>query len=504
MPRGRIALALPGLAPAAEALVAWTVEPMPKTHVVHEPAAVLHAVRFSRSTAPLLSDDWFGEPNCLESAAALMSHPSAKQSYFESEIGRQARTIGRTAAALVATVTDDPKSRIAALLAPLGWYALAATEPQSITPDLAAGIGRKLARRWQLPNWLTDVLVNLTTDGEALDDVADEVDRVRLVRSAIAEAEHRVGSLGIVAAGRTTQWAAVSIDDAWPKSRTPAVSHSLLPHLLKTVATARRRAGLAIVPRLETENEVVRAALDRAHAQSRTELHDAKLESLAEFAAGAGHEINNPLAVISGHCQRLMNREGDPEKRAQLGTVIRQTMRIHGIVRGLMQFARPPKPHRDVVAVPVMVEDVIGELNDLKADAAVAIDVIADDEDALVTADAAQVKTILHHVLRNAIEAAGTNGRVDVTLSTDGPTYRIEIEDTGLAPTAEQREHLFDPFFSGRSAGRGRGLGLSIAWRLARVNGGDVVYAPTADGTTRFVLTLPLEHAGTIPIRRAG
>jgi signal transduction histidine kinase len=53
------------------------------------------------------------------------------------------------------------------------------------------------------------------------------------------------------------------------------------------------------------------------------------------------------------------------------------------------------------------------------------------------------------------------------------------------------REHLFDPFFSGRSAGRGRGLGLPTAWRLARNNGGDVVFAGTSGEATRFVLSLP-------------
>jgi signal transduction histidine kinase len=51
---------------------------------------------------------------------------------------------------------------------------------------------------------------------------------------------------------------------------------------------------------------------------------------------------------------------------------------------------------------------------------------------------------------------------------------------------------MFDPFFSGRSAGRGRGLGLPTAWRLAREHGGDVRHVPHPDGPTRFVLALPV------------
>src|SRR5207302_476622 len=73
----------------------------------------------------------------------------------------------------------------------------------------------------------------------------------------------------------------------------------------------------------------------------------------------------------------------------------------------------------------------------------------------------------------------------------DAAHVEIVIEDNGPGPAALEREHLFDPFFSGRPAGRGRGLGLPTAWRLARQHGGDVRFMRPADGPTRFVLTLP-------------
>jgi two-component system NtrC family sensor kinase len=63
------------------------------------------------------------------------------------------------------------------------------------------------------------------------------------------------------------------------------------------------------------------------------------------------------------------------------------------------------------------------------------------------------------------------------------------IEDSGPGLTAEAAEHAFDPFYCGRTAGRGRGLGLATAWRLARQNGGDLRFDPTAAPVTRFILT---------------
>ena len=74
-------------------------------------------------------------------------------------------------------------------------------------------------------------------------------------------------------------------------------------------------------------------------------------------------------------------------------------------------------------------------------------------------------------------------------------TLELIVEDNGSGPCPTIREHLFDPFFSGRSAGRGRGMGLPIAWRLARQQGGDVRFDGVEDGVTRFILSLPLAPA---------
>jgi two-component system, NtrC family, sensor kinase len=64
------------------------------------------------------------------------------------------------------------------------------------------------------------------------------------------------------------------------------------------------------------------------------------------------------------------------------------------------------------------------------------------------------------------------------------------VEDGGPGLTAEAAEHAFDPFYCGRSAGRGRGLGLPTAWQFVRQNGGELRYAPAPDGPTRFVVSL--------------
>ena len=90
-------------------------------------------------------------------------------------------------------------------------------------------------------------------------------------------------------------------------------------------------------------------------------------------------------------------------------------------------------------------------------------------------------KPALTSLLRNAVEAAPEDGWARVTVEHAGESLRVVVEDSGVGPTTAQQVHMFDPFYSGRSAGRGRGLGLPAAWRLAREQGGDVAFDPTPD-----------------------
>src|SRR6478752_5710914 len=84
--------------------------------------------------------------------------------------------------------------------------------------------------------------------------------------------------------------------------------------------------------------------LQQLESEFQRTLEAEKLESLAEFAAGAGHEINNPLAVISGRAQLILRQEKNPERRRELAVINSQALRIHEMIADLMLFARPPRP----------------------------------------------------------------------------------------------------------------------------------------------------------------
>ena len=113
-------------------------------------------------------------------------------------------------------------------------------------------------------------------------------------------------------------------------------------------------------------------------------------------------------------------------------------------------------------------------------------------------ADVEQVRQALTCLLRNAVEAAPAESwaQIRVVEPVPGAVVEVAVEDGGSGPDPAQRPALFDPFYSGRAAGRGRGLGLPIAWRLARQQGGDVRLDAAGPGQpTRFLLTLPRPSA---------
>jgi two-component system NtrC family sensor kinase len=210
--------------------------------------------------------------------------------------------------------------------------------------------------------------------------------------------------------------------------------------------------------------------------------------------------------VISGNAQRLIRTEADMERADALRAIVRQAHRISGILRDLMQFARPPQPLTRVFPLGDLLHGAREDLATFANEREVQLDLEGIYTGLWVHGDLTQLRHALGSVIRNGIEAATSGGWVRVSCPrTDDSVFRIIVEDSGTGLSPEIAQHAFDPFFCGRTAGRGRGLGLSTAWQLARQNGGELRYEPTESGPTRFVLTLHKGEANpdVLPLRSA-
>ena len=222
-------------------------------------------------------------------------------------------------------------------------------------------------------------------------------------------------------------------------------------------------------------------------AQLEQVLLSAKLEALAEFAAGAGHEINNPVATIAGRAQLLTAGETNPERRHALEIIGGQALRIRDMIGDVMLFARPPIPRVARHALLELVTQAVASQAELKRrhSAVVTIEVAAD---ATIDADRTQLLVVLSSLLRNSLEAASQPG-IQVRVSArdevrnDVAGIIVAVQDNGPGLSESAREHAFDPFFSGRQAGRGLGFGLSKCWRILQLHAGDIQFRPIVPGT---------------------
>ncbi len=210
---------------------------------------------------------------------------------------------------------------------------------------------------------------------------------------------------------------------------------------------------------------------------SRRILEAEKTEAIAEFAAGAGHEINNPLATIAGRVQLLLRDESDPERCKSLATIGAQASRIRDMIGDLMLFARPPAPARERISLNELAQFVVEGFREKARTRDVTLTICAG-EPVPAVADPTQWKVALSELVRNALDAVDVRGTIRIALqrSTVGenPCAIVSVTDNGRGLTEKDRAHAFDPYYSGRNAGRGLGFGLCKCWRIVANHGGRI------------------------------
>ncbi len=220
------------------------------------------------------------------------------------------------------------------------------------------------------------------------------------------------------------------------------------------------------------------------------ELERQKLDALAEFAAGAGHEINNPLAIIGGHAQMLLQEIERPEHRRQLAVIVAQVKRAYEMMADIRYFARPPAPERTRFDLVEQLRTVEREQRPLMEESGIDFVLETPTDSLEIESDCVQLHLAVSFLCNNArdVLCTQTDGHVRLCL-TCSDAIEIAVEDNGPGVDDSIRPLIFCPYFSGRQAGRGLGFGLPKAWRIMQQLGGSIRYEKsTRLGGARFVL----------------
>lgn len=233
------------------------------------------------------------------------------------------------------------------------------------------------------------------------------------------------------------------------------------------------------------------ARLSRHFAES---LQAARLEAARELAYGAGHEINNPLANIATRAQSLLLDERDAERRRRLAAIVDQSFRARDMIGGLMLFARPPKPAPGDADVDAIMAAAAASVAAVAEARGVRCEVQRCAEPLVAFVDRVLVEDALRAIVTNALEATAEGGAVVISAAApaaDPLWCEIMVVDHGAGMDDATMRRAFDPFFSGREAGRGAGLGLSKAWRFIEASGGTVALTSRVGAGTAVTVRLP-------------
>lgn len=196
------------------------------------------------------------------------------------------------------------------------------------------------------------------------------------------------------------------------------------------------------------------------------------LAALGEIAAGAAHEMNNPLAIISGRSQLLARRLEDPELKPMAQQIVERTHELSNMITALRSFAEPTLPVCRPVNIAELLTQVVDEING-KNEEKNRVTLVVEAHVPQLTIDPEQIARAVHELVRNALEAAGAaQVEVRVQIDTLDDRLNIQVRDDGPGLSDHALTHAFDPFFSEKPAGRQPGLGLAVARQLVEAHDG--------------------------------
>ncbi|MHB8095059.1 MAG: GAF domain-containing sensor histidine kinase [Candidatus Aminicenantales bacterium] len=216
-----------------------------------------------------------------------------------------------------------------------------------------------------------------------------------------------------------------------------------------------------------------------------------RLATIGELAAGAAHEIRNPLTAIQSSLQFLESRGGDETTRKLLATALQETARIDEIVSALLVFSRPSEARK----VRHDLRETLDESLELVAYQARSHQVRVSrgfpETPLFVRADKSQLKQLFLNLFLNAIQAMPEGGEMKVTAALkDDRRAVVSVEDSGEGIPEANLDRIFDPFFTTKKGGTG--LGLSICYNIVKSHQGEIEVESFPGRGTKILVNLPL------------
>ena len=228
-----------------------------------------------------------------------------------------------------------------------------------------------------------------------------------------------------------------------------------------------------------------------------------KMATVGALAAGVAHEINNPLAAISGFAEGLQRRIGRLQDKVEpdlledfteyTDTIIKECLRCRDIVQTLLTFSRPVASSLGPVDMNQCIKDTLFILkHHIKGQHNINIQTELQPNLPVIMGDESQLKQVIINLFTNAFDATG-EGDVIRIITSAGQNGGVEliVEDSGCGIPAELHDKLFEPFYTTKPVGKGIGIGLSTCYSIVKNHSGEITVTSKEGRGTFFKVSLP-------------
>lgn len=235
--------------------------------------------------------------------------------------------------------------------------------------------------------------------------------------------------------------------------------------------------------------------IERAVAVERTLARAEKLATVGETAARIAHEIRNPVTAARSLAQLLARNPSSPRSPEQAALILEELERVERRVAMLLRFSRQDAVRIAPLALDDLARRTLGSLEGRLDDAGVRVDLDASVR-VVAMGDPEKLHQVVVNLIENAVDAMAEQDsprRLAVSVAQRDGRVCLRVADTGPGIPADAREHVFEPFFSGKP--NGTGLGLAIAKHLVDAQGGALTLDAAVPHGTVATLTLPAGEA---------
>jgi len=219
-----------------------------------------------------------------------------------------------------------------------------------------------------------------------------------------------------------------------------------------------------------------------------------KMASIGILASSLAHELDTPLATVSGYCELLMEDIRDENALRKINTISEQITKCQKTIRKLLIFSRKSEGEKKLCNINNLINNILSLVEHRLKFQKIKIQKSFDEQLPPVMADGNQIQQVILNLVNNSVDALPHGGNLFIETRKNNVENSVEIvfEDNGDGISEEDQKNIFEPFFTTKEQGKGTGLGLSICKNIISNHNGNMLVKSSVNKGTQFTISLPL------------